>query len=431
MRTSPADAPQRDFFGIPKPLLWGIVAVMVFMVGDGMEQAFLSKYMVQLGLAEAQAAHVITVYGIGIAISSWLAGVLAEAWTPRRTMALGLVVWLVFHIAFLVFGLGSQSYTAMLVCYGLRGFGYPLFAYAFVVWIAYAAPPRKLATAMGMFWFSYSVGLGFVGNYLPSFTVPAIGYMGTLWMEVGWVIVGGLLGIFLVRGNFEGSPHLAGKKTKEKLGEAVKGITLVWENPRLGIAGIVRIINQIALYGFPVMLPLFLTSEEIGFTISQWLQIWGTMFFANLVFNVLWGIIGDRIGWRVQVMWFGCVGTAVTSLLFYYVPAQLGGNYWAVMLVAVLFGITMAAFVPMSAIIPSLAPDHRGAAMSIHNLAAGLSNFVGPAIVAVLLPLVSYRGVAWTFAVIYVIGALLAIFMKVTQPRDVSEQAETPAVSRA
>ena len=417
------------FLGIPRVLLWGYVAVILFMVGDGMELAFLAKYMVTLGFGEAGAAHVITAYGVGIAISSWLAGVLADTLGPRRTMVVGLVVWLVFHVAFLTLGLMQASFIPTLLLYGLRGFGYPLFAYSFVVWISHVAPQERLATAMGWFWFSYSVGFLAIGNYLPSFLIPRIGFLGTLWLEVAWILAGGLMGIFLVRSNFQGG-H-AGESTRAKLGEAAKGITIVYENWRVGIAGIVRIINQIALFGFPVMLPIFLTTDQIGFTITQWLQIWGTMGVANLIFNVIWGAIGDRIGWRMQVMWFGCVGTAITSLLLYYVPVTMGNNFWLVLATACLFGITMAAFVPMSAIIPSLAPDHRGAAMSIHNLAAGLSNFAGPAIVGIVLAFGTYQGVVWVFAVVYLIGAFLTIFLKVgeqqpeTEPATETRPAET------
>ncbi|SPX10088.1 Ribitol transporter [Escherichia coli] len=59
---------------------------------------------------------------------------------------------------------------------------------------------------------------------------------------------------------------------------------------------------------------------------------------------------------------------------------------------AVALGIFVAAFVPMAAVFPALEPKHKGAAISVYNLSAGLSNFLAPAIAVVLLP---YFGTYW------------------------------------
>lgn len=418
---SSAGTAGNHIFGIPRKLIWGYVAVAVFMVGDGMEVAFIADYITQLGFSGASAAHAITVYGIGIAISSWLAGVLAEVWGPRRTMSLGVVTWVFFHVLFLIFGIMMENYYLIVALYGLRGLGYPLFTYGFVVWISYTAPKETLGRAMGWFWFSYSVGFLALGNYLPSYIIPEIGYLGVLWLEIGLIILGGLIGVFMVKGDNERIQSSSDDSTS--ISGAIRGVTIAYKRPQVGIAGIVRIINQIALYGFPVMLPILVTSNQVGFTISQWLMIWGTMGLTNVIFNAVWGAIGDRIGWVWQVRWFGCVGTAITSLLLYYVPVIFGAQFWLVIGIAILFGITMAAFVPMSAIIPSLAPDEKGIAMSIHNLAAGLSNFAGPAIVGGVLLVADYEAVVWVFAVVYIVGAALTLMIEGVQDRQTSQSA--------
>ena len=81
--------------------------------------------------------------------------------------------------------------------------------------------------------------------------------------------------------------------------------------------------------------------------------------------------MGDKIGWVRQVRWFGCIGMAVSTLAFYYFPAWSGPNIFVTILIALMFGFAVAAFVPMSAIFPTLVPEHKGAAVSVHNLAAG------------------------------------------------------------
>ncbi len=66
---------------------------------------------------------------------------------PRRVITLGLVVWLVFQIAFLTVGLGREHYLPLLLTHGLRGFRYPLFAFGFLVWITVVSPSHRLGSA--------------------------------------------------------------------------------------------------------------------------------------------------------------------------------------------------------------------------------------------------------------------------------------------
>ena len=47
----------------------------------------------------------------------------------------------------------------------------------------------------------------------------------------------------------------------------------------------------------------------------------------------------------------------------------------------------------MAAVFLALEPNHKGAAISVYNLSAGLSNFLAPAIAVVLLPYFSIIGV--------------------------------------
>jgi polyol permease family len=409
----------KQIFGLPVVLIWGYIAIAFFMTGDGIEQAFLSKYIVDLGFSTQQASFVFTVYGLTVAIASWLSGVLAEMAGPRRTMVLGFILWIIFHIGFLTLGLEQKNYSMMITMYGIRGIAYPMFIYGFVVWIAYAAPKQRLASAMGWFWCMYSVGMGVFGTYLPSFSIPKIGFMGTLWLAIAFIAIGGLMAMFLIKDNFDSYKEKQ-KGESSKLREMLRGITLVYENPQIAIASVVRIINQISLYGFVVILPIIFT-EQIGFTMSEWLRIWGAVYATTIFTNLMWGILGDRIGWVRQVRWFGCIGMAVATVLFYYLPMSMGPNMGVGLFVAIFFGISIAAFVPMSAIFPTLEPKHKGAAVSMHNLSAGLSNFVGPALATAIMPLAGVKGVIWTFTAIYIIGFILTYFMKINQPLDIEK----------
>ena len=64
---------------------------------------------------------------------------MAEIFSPRRVMTFAFIIWMIFHVGFLVFGLEQQNYAMMMIMYGIRGLAYPMFIYSFVVWITYSS----------------------------------------------------------------------------------------------------------------------------------------------------------------------------------------------------------------------------------------------------------------------------------------------------
>jgi MFS family permease len=196
--------------------------------------------------------------------------------------------------------------------------------------------------------------------------------------------------------------------------ELLKGITVMKEEPKVLLGGIVRVINTTAQFAFPVFLPMYMA--EYGFTTTEWLQIWGTVFTANIVFNLIFGFVGDRVGWRNTVMWFGGVGCGLTTLLFYYSPQLSSGNFAMVLLAGMLWGALLAGYVPLSALMPSLVKKDKGAAVSVLNLGAGLPVFAGPAIVGVFFRFAGGEGVVWILAGLYLCGAFLTKF--ITLPEE-------------
>jgi polyol permease family len=398
--------------GLPSELIWGYIATVIFMVGDGLEQGWLSPYLIEHGLTIQQSATLFAVYGAVLAIASYFSGVLTEAWGPRKVMALGMVTWLVGHILFMIFGLQRNDYAVMLPTYAIRGFGYPLFCYSFLVWVTYRSPERVLATAIGVFWAAWIAGVNVIGSYYPAYMIPLLGPIGTLWSAVIWVVIGGLLGIFLVKGEVSdraGNP-------KERLTNLLSGFAVCYEHPKVAIGGIVRTINTTGIGALPVFFPLYL-SAQYGFSTQEWLQIWGTMWLANIVFDVVVPFISDKwLGWRKTVMWIGSVGCGVASLLLLYTPEVFGHNFWMLTLVGMLYGAALTGFVPISAIVTSLAPDKKGSAMAVVSFGAGLSYFISPAIVGAFIGSIGVHGVMWIFAILYFISAILMNFMKSPDP---------------
>ncbi len=407
----------RAFLGMPVVLLGGYIAIAFCMTGDGIEQAFLSKYIVNLGFSASNASLVFTVYGATVALSSWASGVLAEVIAPKKVMLVGIAWWLFFHVLFLQFGLSHRDLKLMLIFYGMRGFAYPLFFYAFFVWVVKRTPAHRLASAIGWVWGMFTIGYGIIGSYLPSFTIPVIGFLGTMWMSMAWVLAGGLIILFSTKESPEDKRETAkhSRSLNGKLREMSKGLTLIFQNKDIALALITRIICNLSLFGFPVIMPLYYTSTRIGFTTPQWLQIWGTFFLIQPFTNVMWGVVGDRIGWLRQMRWVGFVGCGSATFLF-YLPFHFPRNFAVAIVVALLFALTITSFVPMGAIFPTIAPNHKGAAVSVHNLGGGLSNFVGPAIATLVLPKYGFEGVVTLYAALYFLAAGITFFIKVNQP---------------
>lgn len=410
--------------GLSPKLLLGYAGVLVFMMGEGLEQGWLSPYLIGKGLSIQESALLFSVYGFAAAIAAWFSGVLAEIFTARRVMLAGLLLFLFGSVCFLTFGLPSNNLAIMVPTYALRGLGYPLFAYGFLVWVAYEAPPERLGSAVGIFWFVYSGGLSVLGVLYSSIMLPYLGEIHTLWSALIFVVLGAVIALML---NRDDGAAQSGNREKASLGYVLKGITIAFENPKIGLGGIVRTINTSAAYGFVVFMPMYMM--DMGFTRTHWLQMYAALWTVNIIFNLIFGVISDGLGWRNVVMWFGCVGCALTTLMFYYVPQFFGANYLLTVCAAGLFGSCLAAFVPLSAIMPSLAPDNKGAAMSILNLGAGLSTFVGPAVVGLFIGSLGTVGVIWIFTGLYLFSGVLMKF--VTLPKESATAQEERGASLA
>ncbi|WP_213881628.1 MFS transporter [Pseudomonas sp. dw_358] len=398
-----------DKFGIPPALFWGFVGLLIFMIGDGVELGYLSPYLSSRGMAQGQIATVFTLYGVTVGISSWLAGALSNLWGPKRVMFLGLLIWSVFEVLFLVYGLKTLSYSMILLTYGLRGFGYPLFAYGFLVWIAAATPSRKMGLAVGWFWVAYAAGLPTLGSLVASFAIPVIGALHTFWLSFALVVFGGVIGLVGLR-EAHGMRRLAPEGEKPLVSMA-KNITIMWSRPKVSLVGVVRIINTSSMFGFLVVLPGFFM-HTVGFTLEEWLRLLTIVFVFNIIGNMTSSVISTRIGFRNTILWLGAIGSTVSTPLFFFMPQMFPHNFLLASVFGAFYGLTLACFVPLSALAPALAPQNKAAALSVLSLGAGASTWVGPAVVAIFSTRFGLEGVVWAFTGLYALSAVLMLFIK-------------------
>lgn len=409
--------------GISRPLAWGFVALTLFMVGDGIELSFLSTYLTDRGHDAGSVALLFTVYGIVVALGAWLAGALAEAWGPKRVMVIGGGIWIVFQLVFLLLGVLPDSFAVMLTAYAIRAIGYPLFAYGFLVWVTLSTPSQVLGRAVGWYWFFNVMGLGVISGYFVAGTIDQLGPLGVLWSSLAFVTAGLAIVALLLRSQ-DGPTTVTAADTLRGLAAS---ITIVGDQPKVGIAGVIRIINTMSYYAFAVFLNVHMVNT-IGFTQAQWSSIWGTMLLANIVANLLSGYLSDRLGRVAVVAWAGCFACALSVLALYYAPQVLGAHLPAVMAVGVVYGFALGMFCPLSAIVPLLAPANKGAAIAVLNLGAGLSNFAGP-LVAGLVPAVGVAPVIWLLAALYIVGMALTFTLRAPgiEARDHREPLTAPA----
>jgi MFS family permease len=130
-------------------------------------------------------------------------------------------------------------------------------------------------------------------------------------------------------------------------------------------------------------------------------------FGADVVADPTWGRIGDRFGRRKTLIFAGGLGCAVTTLLVYFVPLAAPRSFVLLAIVGVLYGITLAGYVPLSALVTSIVPDHeQGNAIAVYSLAAGLSTVLGPLVYLAASPLLDTLGVMLVFAALYVVSTV-------------------------
>ena len=141
--------------------------------------------------------------------------------------------------------------------YGLRGVAYPMFAYAFLVWIQSAAPAEMRGSATGWFWLAFTGGLPTLGSLVAIFSIRR--WANTPPSGCRW------------SGGDRSAGDAAGAERAQRLSSLLDaehrqqgtlrtlmgGIDILWREPRIAAAAVVRIINTTPYFGFFIFLPGF------------------------------------------------------------------------------------------------------------------------------------------------------------------------------
>ena len=390
--------------GIPASLFYGYIGLVFFMIGAGIETSWFSAFLVSSGYEIQLVSVIFSLYGLFVAIFSWLTSFFVNIFSVRKVMIAGLIIYLVSAVI-LIAGIYFELLPVIAVAYTLRGASYPLFAYAFLIWITLRSEFKNLGKATSWFWFSFNLGLTIISPLLASLLLKFSNSINIL--AVGMVMA--LLGSFLsLKVNRDHLPTF--NNNKSILYEMQEGLMILFEYPRLAIGLVVKAINNIGQFGFVIMMPIFLVNH--GYSLSQWGIIWATTYVVNSFAGILFGNLGDYYGWRKIVCYFSGTLTALSCFLIGSVVFYFPGNFFLLMLAFIVFSFGIAAFGPLSALIPAMALEKKTTALSVLNLGSGLSNFLGPVLVTVLFQKFDGFFVLAVFAVLYLLASILAIFLK-------------------
>ena len=264
-----------------------------------------------------------------------------------------------------------------------------------------------------------TLGSLFAIGMIPGFGGGTVGETAAMVGSIALVLLGHLIARFGVR-EPRGTRRIAPEH--ESAGQVLSaGVRLTVTRPKILMGFLVRLINTAPQYGMFVILPAVI-ADDLGWGQTRWLTMTVFVYATNILVNAVFGAVGDRWGWRSTVQWFGVFGSAVGLLLWWYVPhlvpAGSTWGFWVSVAAGCVFGCLLAGFVPMGAIMPALAPDHKGAAMAMYTTAAGGSAFLGAAVVAVMLGLgAGNTGVVWAFVVLYAAAFLMVSFLDVPADR--------------
>jgi hypothetical protein len=333
-------------------------------------------------------------------------------------MWLGAAIWVVFEILFLFVAIPAQNGALIVAAYAIRGLAYPLFAFAFLVWVQTIARPQMRGSAAGWFWFAFTGGLPTLGAALAAICVGPLGISeyGTLVLSLFVVAVGAAIGCFAVT-EPQGLLPIADETVARprSLTRLTEGIDILWRDKRTIAGFFVRLVNTAPQYGFFAMFPFVFGPETPGggfLTTAQVAVLATVTYAANIGANLFFGVFGDHFGWRRTVTFFGCLGCAVAVPLWYFV-AIASQSFLVTAILGAVYGIVLAGFVPLSALMPSMvAVKDKGAALAILNTGAGGAALLGPLTVTAFYPLFGGGGVVIAYCVMYLVVAVVSLVIR-------------------
>ncbi len=234
--------------------------------------------------------------------------------------------------------------------------------------------------------------------------------MGALWLALVFCVTGGIIATVSLR-HIQTPRHMQNLTTREVCRTGARRHPALHQ-PQYPALGMVRIINTLSLFGFAVIMPMMFV-DELGFTTSEWLQVWAAFFFTTIFSNVFWGS-WRKMGWMKVIRWFGCIGMALSSWRF-TTSQHFGHNFAMALVPAIALGIFVAAFVPMAAVFRRWSRNIKGGDLGLQPV-GGAVQLPGAGDCGGAAAVLQYDGVVVAYTALYVLAFFLCAYIRVEQP---------------
>jgi MFS family permease len=311
----------------------------------------------EFGLSDTQIGALTTLFTVVYAVVGLPLGRLADTWSRRKLLAIGVAAWTALTAA----GGLAGSYAALLVSRLGVGVGEAVCAPAATSWIGDLVPPKRRAAALSFFMLGVPIGS------MLSFSIS-----GPVGQAYGWrpaMVLAALPGLVLapallmLREPRRGAAETAVAKLSPSL---LRIVTLRW------IIASGALVN-FSLYALSTFLPAFLTRHH-GLSIAQsglWAGIGSGV--AGVAGGLAAGAWGDRVA-RYHA--HGRLTTAAIAALVAAPAAALGiaspagAAAFAILLLMLAYGLLNMYYGLVYAAIQDIVPPaRRGAAMALYFMA--------------------------------------------------------------
>jgi OPA family glycerol-3-phosphate transporter-like MFS transporter/OPA family sugar phosphate sensor protein UhpC-like MFS transporter len=277
--------------------------------------------MEQDGISKSQLGMFLTAHGLLYGVSKFANGVIGDRVNARWFMPIGLAFCALINI---LFGLSST-----VLAFGLlwavngwfQGIGYPPCARLMTHWF----PPHQLATKMGTWNISHSLGAGIV--------VVMCGYLVAydwrlcFFVPAGFALVGAAWLAYALRDTPEslGMPPIEGTAHADTHTESLAGTLrrLVFANPYIWVLSIANFFVYSVRYGILDWGPTFLKQAR-GIDLSHATWLVAAYEISGLAGMLVGGWITDRVfgGRAARACFFYMIFCTVALLLFWMLPNQ-------------------------------------------------------------------------------------------------------------
>lgn len=354
-----------------------LLGLSLFLFGVTIENSWLAHYLLDHGFIASFVNGLFTVYGLLVALSSWLTYSFIQKMNFRRLILVSLAFCCVGSLL-MVGGMTIQNQLWLVLGYLIRGTIYPLVAYSVLMWLM-VMENKQRGLLVSLYWFGFGMGMNILAPFVSSFGFDER----TL---IFWSSLVAIVGVGLL---------LTMKPIQLDKGcTLLKQIGYLKGSKDLQRAVLIKAINNIAQYGFILILPLMLP-------IHLWTRLWSFTFVMNALATLIVGPISDRIGWKRVLESLAGPVTGLSCLLILMTVYYFKTPVWMLYGVFALFAFGIAAFAPLSALMPTLLPEDELASLSLLNLGSGLSNLLGPLLVSCIQSIGGSQIVMIGFAVLY------------------------------